>query len=90
MKKKENKIQIYKKRNKFAEWVNKKGKWVILSTLIFILVGLICLVVGFGIADGWDAVLAWFGSRYAVMIYVIVALLIFGIVWFIHKAKMEK
>lgn len=87
---KKNKINIYKKPNKFKEWVDRKGKWVILSFIIFAFVGLVCLVVGFGIANGWLSVLKWFGSKWAIMIYVLIGFMIFGIVWFIHKMRMEK
>lgn len=87
---KNNKVNIYKKPNKFCAWVNKKGKWVLLSLLIFAVFGITALIVGFGLANGWLSVLQWFGSKWAIMIYVLIVFIIFGAVWFIHKAKMEK
>ncbi len=87
---KNNKVNIYKKPNKFWAWVNKKGKWVLLSSLIFAVFGITALIVGFGLANGWLSVLQWFGSKWAVMIYVLIVFIIFGAIWFIHKAKMEK
>lgn len=87
---KNNKVNIYKKPNKFWAWVNKKGKWVLLSLLIFAVFGITALIVGFGLAYGWLSVLQWFGSKWAIMIYVLIVFIIFGAIWFIHKAKMEK
>lgn len=87
---KNNKVNIYKKPNKFWAWVNKKGKWVLLSLLIFAVFGITALIVGFGLANGWLSVLRWFGSKWAIMIYVLIVFIIFGAIWFIHKAKMEK
>ncbi len=84
------KINIYKRPNKFKEWLDKKGKWVILSFIIFAFVGIVALVVGFGLANGWKELLMWFGSKWAIMLYVLLGFLIFGIVWFVHKARMEK
>lgn len=79
-----------KKPNKFLAWVNKKGKWVILSTGIFLAIGITALIVGFGLAYGWLAVLQWFGSRWAIYIYILLGLLVFLVIWVIHKAKMEE
>lgn len=87
---KNNKVNIYKKPNKFWAWVNKKGKWVLLSLLIFAVFGITALIVGFGLTNGWLSVLRWFGSKWAIMIYVLIVFIIFGAIWFIHKAKMEK
>lgn len=87
---KNNKVNIYKKPNKFWAWVNKKGKWVLLSLLIFAVFSITALIVGFGLTNGWLSVLQWFGSKCAIMIYVLIVFIIFGAIWFIHKAKMEK
>lgn len=84
------KYNPYKKKNKFLEFVNKKGKWVLLSTGIFLLVGIAAIVVGFGLANGWESVLAWFGSRWAIYLYILLGLLFFLVLWIIYKAKMEE
>lgn len=64
-----------------------KSKWVILSTAIFALLGITLLIVGFGVTYGWMSVLEWFGSRWAIYVYIIVGLLIFLIAWVVFKQK---
>lgn len=64
-----------------------KNRWIFWSTIGFAVLGIISLIVGFGIADGWMSVLLWFGSRWAVYIYITLALLGFLIAWVIFKQK---
>lgn len=87
---KKNKSLIYKKPSKFREFLNRKGKWVILSFIIFAVVGLVALFVGFGLTNGWIETLKWFGSKWAIMLYVLLGFIAFGLIWFIHKVRMEK
>ncbi len=62
----------------------------IISTLAFFLVGIAAIVIGYGVKDGWDSVGRWFTSRWAIYIYIVIALLIFALAWFLHKRRMEK
>lgn len=70
--------------------LDKATKIAIISTIAFLLVGITAFVVGFGIKDGWLAVAKWFVSRWAVYVYITLILLIFVLIWFIHKRRMEK
>lgn len=64
-----------------------KNKWVIISTIAFLLLGIVALVLGFGFANGFMSVLLWFGSRWAIYVYIIIALLLFLLAWVIFKQK---
>lgn len=43
---------------------------------VFALLGIACFVLGYGLKDGWEAVLAWFTSKWAMWVYVFAALYI--------------
>ena len=64
-----------------------KSKWIIISTIIFAILGIIALVLGFGFTYGFMSVLMWFGSRWAIYIYIALALIAFLIVWVYFKNK---
>lgn len=64
-----------------------KSKWIIWSTIIFAILGIVSLIVGFSIAKGFMTVLAWFGSRWAIYIYILLALVGFLVTWIIFKKK---
>lgn len=77
-------------KNKKKRKLEKTQIIAIISTSVFLIVGIAALVIGFGIKDGWDAVLRWFYSRWAIYVYIAIALLIFVLAWVIHKRRMEK
>lgn len=58
---------------------DKKTLKIYLATGLFLLFGLACIVCGYGFADGWDKVLGWFTSRWAVYVYVFLGLYAFGV-----------
>lgn len=64
-----------------------KSKWVIISTIAFVILGIALIVVGFGVTYGWLSVLQWFGSRWAIYIYIIIGLLGFLFAFVIFKQK---
>lgn len=64
-----------------------KSKWIIISTIIFAILGITALILGFGFTNGFMSVLMWFGSRWAVYIYIVIALLGFLIAWVYFKNK---
>jgi len=64
-----------------------KSKWIIISTIIFAILGITALILGFGFTNGFMSVLMWFGSRWAIYIYIVVALLGFLIAWVYFKNK---
>lgn len=66
---------------------DKKTLTIYLATGAFLLFGLACIVCGYGFADGWGKVLAWFTSRWAIYVYVFLGFYAFGIVfiWLIGR-----
>ena len=48
----------------------KKPKIFIIAVGIAILIGLLAFVLAYGLSQGWDVVAAWFGSKYAFLLYV--------------------
>lgn len=74
-----------KKLNDFI--ASKGGKWAIFGTLSFLLFGIACFVVGYGIVDGWDAVIKWFSSKWAIMLYVFIGLWAVVIAWVVYIGK---
>lgn len=74
-----------KKKKAFLEG---KNKYVFFGTIGFATLGIVSLVVGFGLSKGWLSVLNWFTSRWAIYIYIIVALLGFLVAYLIFKKKM--
>lgn len=41
-----------------------------IATGIFLFVGLCCIMLGFGIANGWQWVISWFTSQWAMYVYI--------------------
>ena len=64
-----------------------KSKSVIISTIAFVILGIALIVIGFGVTYGWLSVLQWFGSRWAIYIYIIIGLLVFLFAFVIFKQK---
>lgn len=58
-----------KKIKKFKKWMKKKGS-TILAIGSFIIFGVACFVLGYGILNGWESVISWFTSDYAAIFYV--------------------
>lgn len=54
---------------------------------VFALLGIACFVVGYGLKDGWEAVLAWFTSKWAMWIYVFGALYIVILIGYVLWKK---
>lgn len=64
-----------KRKKRFKEWVNSKGgKGFLIGSIAFLIFGLACIVVGFGLTKGWDFIYKWFTSRWAVYVYIAIGL----------------
>lgn len=75
-------------KKKIAKFVRTKGgKATIIGSSVFLLVGIISLILAYGIKDGWASVLAWFTSRWAMYIYVGIGLWIIAVLYIIIIAK---
>lgn len=69
---------------------SKQAIWSIIGTIAFALLGLACLFVGYGLRDGWDSVIAWFSSKYAIYLYiglVIYVCLAIGFLLFVRRRR---
>lgn len=70
--------------------MRKKDKTAItwyLGLGVFALLGIACFVVGYGLKDGWEAVLAWFTSKWAMWVYVFGALYIVILIGYVLWKK---
>lgn len=81
---------IKKKPTKLQKFVNDKGKWAIVSIVIFAIIGIVALLVGYAMQKGWDYVLHWFVSRWAIYVYIALGLVGFIVVWVVHQSKMKE
>lgn len=75
-------------KKKITDFINKKGgKWLVIGSSAFLVFGLACFVVGYGLIDGWDKVLAWFSSRWAMMVYIFIGLWLILVLYLIYLSK---
>lgn len=59
----------------------------VFGTTAFIVLGLMAYVTGTVLNDGWEAVLGWFTSRYAWIIYAAAIGYAFFLIWFFVKGR---
>ncbi len=75
-------------KKKLKNIINSKGGIItIISVSAFFVFGLACFIVGYGLTDGWDKVLAWFTSRYAIMVYTFFGLWVLLVLWAFFLAR---
>lgn len=75
-------------KKKIADFINSKGgKGVVFGSIGFLVFGLTCFIVGYGLVDGWDAVLAWFTSRWAIYVYIFVFVWVLVVLTISHFAR---
>ena len=48
----------------------KKSKLFLIVAGLSMILGIAAFVVAYGISDGWEAVGAWFTSKYAILLYI--------------------
>lgn len=69
----------------------KKAKQTIVSTIriviTFATIALLGMVFYFAWKDGWEAVFAWFGGKYACMIVIILTVAVTIAVWLLEVVK---
>ena len=75
-------------KKKIAKFIKSKGgKWTIIGTTIFLVVGIAAFVLGYGLTAGWLWVAQWFVSKWAIMVYVFIALYIIVVIRLIYLSK---
>ena len=72
-----------------AQVFKKKNLFIIVSAII-VAVGLLAFILAYGLADGWDAVGAWFGSPYAILLYIGLGCYGLLVTWLIVYDKVKR
>lgn len=67
--------------------VKKKKRIAILGVLALIAIAALCFVLGFGIGEGWEAVGAWFTSKWATLTIIAVAFVVIALIFGYFFAK---
>lgn len=75
-------------KKKILKFIDSKGgKATIIATSSFLAFGLACFVIGYGLTDGWDKVIAWFTSQWAIMVYVFIGLWLIIVMYLVYLSK---
>lgn len=64
-----------------------KKRIAIASTIGLLLVAVTCFVVGYGISEGWEAVAAWFTSKWATLAVISVLVVTFVLIYAFFAVK---
>lgn len=81
-----NKGNPFKKERKVS-----KAKVIAISLVAaFAIIGIACFVFGYGLSEGWEVVLAWFSSKWATMVYLIILIVAVVSIWIFHYLKVKK
>ena len=81
-KKKNTMVQAFKK-------LNGKYQFLIISAIV-IFVGLLAFVLAYGLSSGWLAVAKWFGSKWAIILYIGVGAWILFAIWLYVLERVKK
>lgn len=65
----------------------KAKKMAIIGVLSLIVVAALCFVFGFAIAEGWQAVGAWFKSKWAVLTIIAITIVVIALVFYYFRVK---
>lgn len=68
---------------------HKKSVIAYIATGAFLLFGLACIVLGFGLADGWEKIIGWFTSKYAIYVYVFAFFYLCGVAYLLIWGKIN-
>lgn len=67
----------------------KKKKLFIIVSAAIILFGLFIFILSYGLSKGWAAVGAWFGSKWAILLYVSIGVYALFVVWLLIAEKVK-
>lgn len=68
--------------------MNKRNKIIIIMSVIFIVLAIAFLITGFALAG--NDVLAWFGSKYAMLFYIVFGVYFLVIMYFVVTDRIKK
>lgn len=75
-------------KRKISNFVKSKGgKATIICSAVFLIVGIASLIFGYALTYGWQSILNWFTSRYAILVYAGIDLYIIILLNIIFIAK---
>lgn len=66
-----------------------KLKWALFVGLALV-IALVCLVLGFGLSEGWDFILGWFTGKYAFIVYTFAGFYLLLVGYFIIEGYVKK
>jgi len=68
--------------------MNKRNKIIIIMSIVFIVLAIAFLITGFALAG--NDVLAWFGSKYAMLFYIVFGVYFLVIMYFVVTDRIKK
>ena len=68
--------------------MSKRNKIIIIMSIIFIVLAIAFLITGFALAG--NDVLAWFGSKYAKLFYIVFGVYFLVIIYFVVTDRIKK
>lgn len=69
-----------------------KNKITIFTIIVAIVlaIGITCFVLAYGLSQGWAAVGAWFGSKWAILLYIALGCYALFVIWVLVMDKIRK
>lgn len=67
----------------------KKKKLFIIVSAAIILFGLFIFILSYGLSKGWSAVGLWFGSKWAILLYIALGLYALFVGWLLLSEKVK-
>lgn len=68
--------------------MNKRNKIIIIMSIVFIVLAIAFLITGFALAG--NDVLSWFGSKYAMLFYIVFGVYFLVIMYFVVTDRIKK
>lgn len=68
--------------------MNKRNKIIIILSIVFIVLAIAFLITGFALAG--NDVLAWFGSKYAILFYIVFGVYFLVIMYLVVTDRIKK
>lgn len=66
-----------------------KKKTFLIVSIIIVCLGILAFVLAYGLSKGWDVVGAWFSSKYAIILYIVVGCYFAIVLWWIIGERIK-